>query len=102
MTPEATTSIGSSTLRNGALAICGAVFAFAFVAAPHACAWGLTAYFLLGAAALIALFAAPLALQRDRPPLKRVMKGFALFAVGFAVWVGGIFAANMQLLCRLF
>lgn len=45
-----------------ALALYAALFAFAFVASPYSCEWGLSAYFFAGLAILLALAAAPFAL----------------------------------------
>jgi hypothetical protein len=72
------------------------------VAAPHSCEWGLTAYFWSGVAALPALVATPVVLNTDRTVVKRVLLGLGLAAVGLAVWVGGLFAANVRIMCRLF
>jgi len=79
-----------------------ALFMFAFIAAPHSCEWGLAAYFWLGVAALIAVFAAPVALWADRTVLMRVAFGFGFAALCAAVWLAGLFAANVRILCRLF
>jgi len=37
--------------------LCVFLFAFAFVAAPHSCEWGLSAYFWTGVAGVLVLFA---------------------------------------------
>jgi hypothetical protein len=90
--------------RLGAIAagIGAAVFAFAFVAAPKSCEWGLTAYFWTGIVALLALAAAPLVFGGQAPLGRRVLLGFGLLVAGFAVWFAGLFAANIQIMCRLF
>lgn len=82
--------------------VCAALFAFAFVAAPHACEWGLTAYFWSGVASLLILFATPFALRTDRTILVRVGLGFGFAVLGAAIWFAGLFAANVRILCRLF
>jgi hypothetical protein len=79
-----------------------ALFAFAFIAAPKSCEWGLTAYFFAGVAALIALFVLPLALERNATTGRRLLLALGLVAVGFALWFAGLFAANIQIMCRLF
>ena len=81
---------------------CIGLFAFAFVASPHACEWGLAAYFWAGAALFVALSVAiPMAsTQRSMP--QRLMIGVGAGAVVLLVWVAGLFAANVQILCRLF
>jgi hypothetical protein len=79
-----------------------ALFAFAFIAAPKSCEWGLTAYFFAGVAALIALFVLPLVLERNASTGRRLLLAFGLVVGGFAVWFAGLFAANIQIMCRLF
>ncbi len=78
------------------------LFAFAFVAAPKSCEWGLAAYFWSGVTALVVLFAIPMALRTDRPALQRAALGVAFAAFGAAVWIAGLFAANVRIMCRLF
>jgi hypothetical protein len=51
---------------------------------------------------LIALFAAPLFLESRRKPLVRFLIGCGYAAATVGVWLGGLTAANVQLLCRLF
>jgi len=85
-----------------AVGICGGLFAFAFVAAPYSCDWGLNAYFVLGLVAMTALFTMPLVLWRRSSLSKRLLVGFGLSVIGFAAWIAGLFAANVQILCRLF
>ena len=83
-------------------AICAALFGFAFVAAPRSCEWGLAAYFWSGMAALVVLLAIPVAIRTDRSVLGRVALGLGLAAIGAAVWMAGLFAANVRIMCRLF
>lgn len=78
------------------------LFAFAFVAAPKSCEWGLSAYTwtgLLGAAGLGAL---PLLLRSELTTGRRVLVGLGLVAGTVVVWLGGLFAANVRIMCRLF
>ena len=82
--------------------ICAALFAFSFVAGPKSCEWGLAAYFWTGVAALLALFAVPLALRTDRSLLMRSVFGLAFSAAGIAVWFAGLEAGNVRIMCRLF
>ncbi|TAK79808.1 MAG: hypothetical protein EPO20_30720 [Betaproteobacteria bacterium] len=82
--------------------VCAALFAFAFVAAPHSCEWGLTAYFWSGVASLLILFATPFALRTDRTTLVRVGFGFGFAVLGAAIWFAGLVAANVRIMCRLF
>lgn len=82
--------------------LCVALLVFAFVAAPHSCEWGLNAYAVAGFAFVVALFALPF-FQRDAVPrVRRIMAGAGLSALGVAVWVAGLFLANVRILCRLF
>ena len=102
MSLTAETAPRRQALAPYALGICGTLFAFAFVAAPHSCDWGLNAYFLLGLVAMIALFFVPVGLLRETALAKRILLGLGLAAIGFAAWIAGLFAANVQILCRLF
>jgi len=79
-----------------------ALFGFAFVAAPSACEWGNDAYLLAGIVALAALFAWPMVATADRSLVFRAGLGLLFAAIGCAVWLGGLFAANFRLICRLF
>ena len=82
--------------------LCGALFAFAFLAAPKSCEWGLSAYFWLGCATLAALFIVPWIARpaaRQRHP---ALEGMGYAAAGSLVWIGGLFAADVRILCRLF
>jgi len=72
------------------------------VAAPKSCEWGNTAYVWAGVAALAALFAWPLAIGAGRPWLVRIGLSVALVVLGCGVWLGGLFAANFRIICRLF
>ena len=83
-------------------ALCLGLFAFAFVAAPQSCEWGLPAYFWSGVATVFVLVAAPFVLQFEQPVLTRVYLAIGSGALGFAVWVAGLFAANVRIICRLF
>jgi len=85
-----------------AAGFCLGLFAFAFIAAPHACDWGLTAYFWAGVALLVALSVAIPAVSTQGSTLQRIMIGAGVGALVLLVWVAGLFAANVQILCRLF
>ena len=79
-----------------------ALLVLAFVAAPHSCAWGLATYFWAGVALILGQAVATFALQRDRTMARRVVLAGLAALVGAGVWLAGLFAANFQLLCRLF
>jgi len=53
-------------------------------------------------AALAVLFALPFLSMSDRSVLARIGFGLGFAVAGFGAWVGGIAAANVQILCRLF
>jgi len=95
---------GTSNARTFWIAgsICVVLFAFSFVAGPKSCEWGLTAYFWTGIAALVALFAVPMVLRTDRTMLMRSAFGLAFAVGGLAVWIAGLAAGNVRIMCRLF
>jgi len=78
------------------------LFAFAFVAAPESCEWGMTAYFWSGVGAVVAMGVLPFVPIVGWPSVGRVCDGLLAGAGGIAVWFAGLFAADFQLLCRLF
>jgi multidrug transporter EmrE-like cation transporter len=81
---------------------CLVLFVFAFVAAPHACEWGLSAYFWSGLACLGALVTLPFVMHERTPVARRAGLALALAGLGCATWVTGLFAANVRIMCRLF
>ena len=81
---------------------CIALFVFAFVAAPKSCEWGLSAYFWSGVACLVTLFALPFILRDGISMQRRVVRAFALTALGCGTWIAGLFVANVRIMCRLF
>ncbi len=83
-------------------AIGAGLFAFAFVAAPASCAWGLTAYFGAGIACLAAVASAPFVLHGGAPLGRRVGIAVTLVALVCGVWLLGLFVANVRIVCRLF
>jgi len=85
-----------------ALSIGAAVFALAFVVAPRACEGGLEVYGWAGVVGVVVLAAVPAVVRAGRSLLGRVgwTAGFILF--GGAVWVAGLFTANVRIICRLF
>jgi multidrug transporter EmrE-like cation transporter len=83
-------------------ALCIGLFGFTFLAAPHACEWGLSAYFWSGVGVVIALLVLPFVFHREQSLLKRGLFSLGLCALGVVVWWGGLFIANVRILCRLF
>ncbi len=94
------------TRKQQVLSICTAVstlqFVFAFIAAPHSCEWGLAAYFWLGLASLLTLFVTPILLRTDCSVSMRAAYSLGFVVLGIAVWMVGLIAANVRILCRLF
>jgi hypothetical protein len=87
-------------IAAGAVAI--SLFAVAFWVAPRSCDGGLEFYFWYGVAALVVMLALPFVLSSSDSLLVRVgwALGFAIFGAG--AWLGGLFAANVRIICRLF
>ena len=85
-----------------AAALCAVLLAVAFATAPHACEWGVSVYFWSGVAVTVALAAIPACLLRHLPAWKLAAATLGFFALGIATLVGGVAAADMQVICRLF
>ncbi len=83
-------------------ALCCALFAFAFVAAPASCEWGLEAFAGAGLASAAALAVLPFALRAGPTVAARAGLAALLVAAVAAAWFAGLFAANVRILCRLF
>ena len=79
-----------------------ALFLSAFVVAPNACEGGLEVYFWAGVVALIALLALPFVVRTGGSLLASLAWSLAFVLLGAAVWVGGLSAANVRIICRLF
>ena len=82
--------------------IAAAIIAVAFWIAPTACSGGLEIYSQCGVVAAIALIALPFALKISDSLLIRALAALGFVVLGFAVWIAGLFVANVQILCRLF
>ena len=100
------TKASQANTRSRVIAIgaasCVALVLFAFVAAPHSCEWGLTAYFWAGVACVILLAALPFARLTPSPIQHRLAIAFALAGAACASWIAGLFIANVRIMCRLF
>jgi hypothetical protein len=83
-------------------ALCVALVAFAFVAAPKSCQWGYDAYFWTGVVCLIILFALPFAFRVSQSILGRTGLGVGFAIFGGGVWLTGVFSANFRIICALF
>ena len=87
---------------KGALLSWVLLFAFAFLAAPHSCEWGLSAYTWTGLACLVGVAAAPFFVRSELTTGRRLLLGLGLAVGTGLVWLGGLFAANVRIMCRLF
>ena len=86
----------------GAAAIAIVIFALAFAVAPKSCEGGNEIYFWSGVAAIVLLFALPFFVRMSPSLGKRFAWAFGFAFFGFGAWFGGLVAANIQILCRLF
>lgn len=77
-------------------------FLFAFIAAPHACEWGLPAYFWFGAMATISLIILLLFLFRQQSYAYQMLMLISYGVAEIGLWITGALVADMQLICRLF
>jgi len=76
--------------------------AVAFLVAPRACEGGFEIYLQCGIVAFIVLAALPFLLRSGNSLAVRVVSGLDLVVLGAVTWVIGLFAANVNFLCRLF
>ena len=83
-------------------ALCAALVAGAFLIAPYSCRGGLGVYLVLGVVVTLVFLAIPFTLGRTMPILTRVVVSMGLAVLGVVVWTGGLFAANVTVVCRLF
>ena len=83
-------------------AIALALLAIAFWIAPSACEGGLEIYLQCGVVALAMLAALPFVLRTGNSLSVRFASALGLLILGATVWTVGLFAANVQILCRLF
>jgi hypothetical protein len=83
-------------------AVAVSLLAVAFWIAPRFCEGGFGIYFLCGLGALVVVLALPFVLRTGNSLFARVTSALGLVALGAALWVAGLLAANVQFLCRLF
>jgi len=83
-------------------ALCVALLAFAYAAAPKSCQWGYEVYFWTGVICLITLFALPFTFRASQSILGCIGLGIGYASFGCGVWLVGIFAANVRIICALF
>jgi hypothetical protein len=82
--------------------LCAAIVVCALAAAPRSCEGGFEAYLLAGLIGIPGMFAVPMFLRSDRSMLRRLAWGALFAAIGLAVWIAGLFGANIRFICRLF
>ena len=83
-------------------AVALSLLGIAFWIAPRSCEGGFEIYLLCGLAALVVMLALPFVLRIGNSLFARVALALGLVALGAALWVAGLLAANVQFLCRLF
>jgi hypothetical protein len=74
----------------------------AFWIAPRACEGGFEIYLLCGVAALIVVAALPFILLSGSSLAVRAASALGFVVLGTVAWVVALFAANVNILCRLF
>jgi hypothetical protein len=74
----------------------------AFWVAPHACEGGFETYLQWGTVTLIVLAALPFVLRSGDSLSIRVVSALGFVVLGAAMWIAGLFVANVNFLCRLF
>jgi hypothetical protein len=84
-----------------AAVISAIVVAIAFGSAPRSCEGGLEFYFWSGVVALTALAALPFLTAIGSTLLNRIAWGAGFVMLGVAVWLAGLFAADVRIVCRL-
>ena len=84
------------------LACCAALFVLAFIAAPHSCDWGLSAWFWSGVGSFAAVIAAPFVLHGDLAAPRRAGMAAILAVLVIVAWIAGGAFANVRIMCRLF
>ncbi len=82
-------------------ALCLALFAFAFLAGPSSCEWGLDAYFWVGVGLCVVLVALPWARLRQAPVRTRWLNALGWAGAGVGVWFAGFVLGGFRLMCRL-
>ena len=89
-------------LLRVALPVWGLLFGSAFAAAPKSCEWGLSAYAVAGVIAILGSAVVPLVERGEMTTVRRSLHALGLVAGTVAVWSGGLVAANVRIMCRLF
>ena len=74
----------------------------AFWIAPRSCDGGLEFYAAVGVGALVVMASLPFVLGSGETTAGRFGLSFLFVLMSVVAWVGGLFAADVRLLCRLF
>jgi hypothetical protein len=74
----------------------------AFWVAPRACAGGFEIYVQCGIVALAVLAALPFVMRSGNSTAVRAVSALGFAVLGVVGWAIGLFAANVNFLCRLF
>lgn len=78
------------------------LFAFAFVAASRPCERALDTWAYVGVSTLVVLVVLPFALPATRPVDSPLGSALILGGATVMVWIAGLFAADIPIVCRLF
>lgn len=93
------------TIRRAPLAIAAALwaamFSVPFLAASATCDGRLSAYFYAGVTVLLGVTIMPFVLRGGGIASSRPGSALILAGVTLAVWVAGLYAANVRIICRL-
>lgn len=92
----------ASQSLGAAAVVCILVVSGAFVVAPRACDGGFEIYVKGGLLALVVLATLPFVLRIGSSLALRAASGLGLVVLGIGAWIVGLFAANVNFLCRLF
>ena len=96
-------ALARSRATPAASAVAVAMFASAFWAASREkCEGQIEFYFWVGVGALIVLLVLPLAVRSAASIAVRLGGAVIFVVLGVGVWIAGLAAANVRLLCRLF
>jgi hypothetical protein len=82
------------------VALCQA--SVAFWIAPRSCDGGLEFYAAVGVGALVVMASLPFVLRSGETTTGRFGWAFVFVLMSVVAWAGGLFAADVRLLCRLF
>ena len=96
-----------NAIRNSNAIACAAIVALcqagvAFWSAPRSCEGGLELYAATGVAAIVVMASLPFVAGRGESIAGGVGWSLSFVLLGVGGWIGGLFVADVRLLCRLF